>query len=398
MSKAIVLAYSGGLDTSVCVKWLADRGYRVIAFMANVGQGDPSALAIKRAKVAGASQIIVRDLRNEFLTEYCFPALKAHAIYEGKYLLATALSRPLIAAHLVDVAHKTRATAVGHGCTGKGNDQVRFEVTARILDPSLEIVAPVRVWEFRSREEEIEYAHDHRIPIDVTKKSSYSIDQNLWGTSIESGVLENPWVEPPADTYRSIRSPERAAAKAARVTIGFERGVPVTLNGSRLGPIRLVERLNALGAAHGIGRSDMIESRVVGIKSREVYEAPAGTILLEAHQELERLVLDRHLLQFKQGIASKYAEIVYSGLWFTPLKVALDAFINQTQRVVTGEVRLKLYKGSCQVIGRKSPHGLYKERLATYSAKDRFDQRAAAGFIKLFGLSYEGAGKGRGRT
>jgi len=395
MSKTIVLAYSGGLDTSVCVKWLTERDYRVIAFMANVGQGDPSAAAVKRAKVAGAAQVIVRDLRREFLTDFVWPALKANAVYEGRYLLATALSRPLIAKHLVEVAHQTGARAVGHGCTGKGNDQVRFEITTRILDPRLEIIAPVREWEFRSREEEIDYALRHRIPIDVTKRSSYSIDQNLWGTSIESGVLENPWTEPPADTYRSIRSPERAAAKAAYVTIGFTRGIPSAINGKRTEAITLVARLNALGAAHGIGRSDMIESRVVGIKSREVYEAPAGTILLTAHEELERLVLDRDMLQFKRSIAGTYAVLVYGGLWFTPLKEALDVFVDHTQRRVTGAVRLKLYKGTCQVVGRQSPYGLYRERLATYSAKDQFDQSAAEGFIKLLGLPFEGQGASR---
>lgn len=390
MPKSVVLAYSGGLDTSVAVKWLTEQGYRVIAFMANVGQGDPSAVAVRRAKVAGAVRVIVRDLRREFVAEYCWPSLKANAIYEGKYLLATALSRPLIAKHLVDVAHQTSARVVAHGCTGKGNDQVRFEVTARILDPSLEIIAPVREWEFRSREEEIEYAARHRIPVDVTKRSPYSVDQNLWGMSIEAGVLENPWTEPPIETYRSIRPPERAASRAAYVTVGFVRGVPTRLNGTSLPSVRLVERLNALGGAHGIGRSDLIESRVVGIKSREVYEAPAGTILLEAHQELERMVLDRELLQFQQGIAVKYAQLVYSGLWFTRLKSSLDAFVNETQRMVTGTVRLKLFKGTCRVVGRKSPGGLYRERLATYSAKDRFDQQASEGFIKLFGLPYEG--------
>ncbi len=392
MSKTIVLAYSGGLDTSVCVKWLTERDYRVIAFMANVGQGDLSAAAVKRAKVAGASQVIVRDLRREFLTDFVWPALKANAVYEGRYLLATALSRPLIAKHLVEVAHQTGARTVGHGCTGKGNDQVRFEITTRILDPRLKIIAPVREWEFRSREEEIDYALRHRIPIDVTKRSSYSIDQNLWGTSIESGVLENPWTEPPADTYRSIRSPERAAAKAVYVTVGFTRGVPLSINGKRTEAIALVERLNALGAAHGIGRSDMIESRVVGIKSREVYEAPAGTILLTAHEELERLVLDRDVLQFKRSIVGTYAALVYGGLWFTPLKEALDVFVDHTQQRVTGAVRLKLYKGTCQVVGRQSPHGLYRKQLATYSAKDQFDQSAAEGFIKLLGLPFEGQG------
>ena len=395
MNKTVVLAYSGGLDTSVCVKWLADRGWRVVAFMANVGQGDPTRHAITRAKIAGASAVIVRDLRREFLTDYCFPALQAHAVYEDAYLLATALSRPLIAQHLVDVAHQQRAQAIAHGCTGKGNDQVRFEVTARILDPSLQLIAPVREWAFRSREQEIDYAKRHRIPIDVTKKHPYSIDQNLWGTSIESGVLENPWQTPPEDTYRSIRSPRRSAARPVQVTVEFVHGIPAGLNGRRFAPVALIERLNALGAAHGIGRSDMMESRVVGIKSREVYEAPAATMLLAAHQDLERRVLDRELLRVKAGIGTTYAHLIYGGLWFTPLKAALAAFVQETQRRVTGSVRLTLYKGSCQVVGRRSPHSLYRERLATYSAKDQFDQKLAAGFIKLFGLPYEGAGRSR---
>jgi argininosuccinate synthase len=392
MSKTVVLAYSGGLDTSVCVKWLTERGWRVVAFMANVGQGDPTRQAIARAKAAGAAAVVVRDVRREFLMDYCFPALQAHAVYEGGYVLATALSRPLIAKHLVDVAHQQRARAIAHGCTGKGNDQVRFEVTARILDPALQIVAPVREWTFRSREEEIEYAQRHRIPIEVTKRSPYSIDQNLWGTSIESGVLEDPWHPPPADTYRSIRAPQRAAARPGRVTVDFVRGVPVGLNGRRLPPVALVERLKALGAAHGIGRTDMMESRVVGIKSREVYEAPAAAVLLTAHQDLERLVLDRQLLRAKENLGATYAHLIYEGLWFTPLKRALDAFLAETQRRVTGSVRLQLYKGMAQPVGRRSPFGLYQERLATYSAKDQFDQQLAAGFIKLLGLPYEGAG------
>ena len=390
--KTIVLAYSGGLDTSVCVKWLAERDYRVICFMANVGQGDPSAAAIRRANAAGAAKVIVRDLRREFVQEYVWPALAAHAVYEGGYLLATALSRPLIAKHLVEVAHAEKARAIGHGCTGKGNDQVRFEVTARILDPLLEIVAPVRMWEFRSRDEEIEYALAHKIPIDVTKRSPYSIDENLWGTSIEAGVLEDPWTAPPADTFRSVRQPTRAAARPQSITVEFTRGVPVALNGRTLDSVRLIEALNALGGSHGIGRSDMIESRVVGIKSREIYEAPAGTILLAAHQDLERLVLDRELLAFKQSLSGPYARLVYGGLWFTPVKQALDAAIRASQRQVSGTVRLTLYRGACHVTGRKSRHSLYKERLATYSAEDDFDQRQADGFLKLYGLPFEGSG------
>ncbi len=390
MNKTVVLAYSGGLDTSVAIHWLAQRGYRVVAFMADVGQGDPAPAAIRRAQVAGARRVVVKDLRQEFVRDYLWPSLKAHAVYEGGYLLATALSRPLIATHLVRVAHEVGARCIAHGCTGKGNDQVRFEVTARILDPRLAIVAPVREWEFRSREEEIDYALRHKIPIQITRKSPYSIDQNLWGTSVEAGVLEDPWVEPPADTYRSIRSPERAASRPTVVTLVFAKGVPVSLNGKRLHGVALIERLNALGGAHGVGRSDVIENRLVGIKSREVYEAPAATILLAAHQELERLVLDRDLFHFKQGVSLRYAELIYYGLWCTPLKYALDAFIDQTQSRVSGTVRVKLYKGTAQVIGRRSPYSLYQERLATYSAKDQFDQQAAAGFIKLWGLPYEG--------
>jgi argininosuccinate synthase len=391
----VVLAYSGGLDTSVCVKWLTERGWRVVAFMANVGQGEPPDAAVARARVAGAARIIVRDLRREFVTDYCWPALKAHAVYEGKYLLATALSRPLIAAHLVAVARQIGAEAVAHGCTGKGNDQVRFELTARSLNPRVKILAPVREWEFRSREEELAYARRHRIPMDVSPKSPYSIDQNLWGTSIEAGALEDPWRTPPADTYRAIRQPERAPNRPGEVTIGFVRGVPTAINGRRHDPVTLVERLSALGAVHGIGRSDLMESRVVGIKSREVYEAPAATLLLEAHAELERLVLDHALLLEKHRLSATYAELVYSGRWMSPLRSALDAFIEVTQQHMTGVVRLKLLKGTCQVVGRASPHSLYRHALATYSAADQFDARAAEGFIKLFGLPYEGRAQQR---
>ena len=392
MSRTIVLAYSGGLDTSVCVRWLTDRGYRVIAFMADVGQGEPQPRLIRRAKVAGAVEVLVQDLREEFARDYIVPSLKAHAVYEGKYLLATALSRPLIAKHLVEVAHRKGAQAVGHGCTGKGNDQVRFEVTIRALDPSLQIVAPVREWEFRSRTEEAEYAKRHGISVDVRPDNPYSIDQNLWGLSIESGVLEDEWHTPPQDSYRWIRPPERTPAKPAVVMVDFDRGRPVAVNGRKLGLVALIQRLHRLGALHGVGRSDVIESRVVGIKSREIYEAPAGHILMEAHAELERLVLDRELLHMKQAISLKYAELVYYGLWFTPLKDALDAFVEHTQRRMTGSVRLRLFKGGCQVIGRRSPYSLYRQELATYGAQDTFDQSLAHGFIKLWGLPYEGSG------
>ena len=393
MSQTVVLAYSGGLDTSVAVRWLTDRGWRVMAFMADVGQGEPRKEAVARAKVAGAVEVVVRDVREEFARDYIVPSLKANAVYEGKYLLATALSRPLIAKHLVDVAHRKGAGAVAHGCTGKGNDQVRFEVTARILDPTLKIIAPVRERNSHSREEECHYAARHGIRVEVGKKSPYSLDHNLWGLSVEAGPLEDPWREPPLDSYRWITPPHKAPAKGATVTIEFRRGVPVALNSRRLGLVPLVQQLNRLGAAHGVGRSDLIESRLVGIKSREVYEAPAAQVLSEAHAELERLVLDRELLHYKQGVALKYAELVYDGLWWTPLKTALDAFVATTQRRVSGWVRLKLLKGRCQVVGRRSPYGLYHKGLATYGKADQFDRQAAEGFIKLWGLPYEGLRK-----
>ena len=436
MSRTIVLAYSGGLDTSVCVRWLTDRGWRVIAFMADVG-GEASSLAaggtssvgspatantslpdrtlparspartvparspapalIQRAKIAGAVKVVVKDLREEFAREYVLPALSAHAVYEGKYLLATALSRPLIAKHLVEVAHAHGAQAVGHGCTGKGNDQVRFEVSIRALDPSLQIVAPVREWEFRSREDELTYAAAHRIPVDITKRSPYSIDQNLWGLSIEAGALEDPWTEPPLDSFRWLRPPGKTPVRGATLTIGFRAGQPVSVNGRTMPLVKLIQQLNTIGALHGVGRSDVIESRVVGIKSREVYEAPAAHILLEAHAELERLVLDRELLHFKQAMALKYAELVYYGLWFTPLKAALDAFVRETQRRISGTVRLTVQHGNCRVTGRASPHALYQRRLATYGEDDQFDQRAAEGFIKLWGLPYERSMAGKAR-
>jgi len=389
MSRTVVLAYSGGLDTSVCVRWLADRGWQVVAFMADVGQGEPAADAIRRAKIAGAVDVVVRDLRKEFATDYIVPALKAHAVYEGKYLLATALSRPLIAKHLVEVAHAKRAQAIAHGCTGKGNDQVRFEVSARALDATLQVLAPVREWEFKSREEELRYLKARRIPIALKSGSLYSIDENLWGVSIEAGALEDPWTPPPADSYRWLKTPEEAPAKGAIVTVEFQKGVPVALNGRRMALVALIKRLCKIASEHGVGRTDMIESRVVGIKSREVYEAPAATVLTEAHAELERMTLDRELLHFKQAVGLKYAELIYDGLWFTPLKEALDAFIERAQQRVTGAVRLKLYKGHCQVVSRRSPHALYQKTLATYAEGDAFDRTAAAGFIKLFALPYE---------
>jgi argininosuccinate synthase len=387
--KKVVLAYSGGLDTSVAIKWFKDKGYEVVAYMADVGQEKTTKAAIERAKVAGASKVVVRDLKKRFVDEYIWPALKAGAVYEGRYTLATALSRPLIAAEQVKVAHEEKATAVGHGCTGKGNDQVRFEVTIQALDSSLEILAPLREWEFKSREDEIRYAEKHGIPIDVSKKSPFSIDKNIWGVSVEAGVLEDPNTEPPLESFQWTRGAEKRNPKERIIEIGFEKGVPVSLNGRKMDSLKLILELNDLGAEYGIGRMDMIENRLVGIKSRETYEAPAATMLIQAHQDLESLVLDRELLHYKQGISHKYAELVYYGLWFTPLREALDAFIATTQKKVTGHVRLKLRKYSSHVVGRRSPYSRYNESLATYSAKDKFDQKLAKGFIDLWALPYK---------
>ncbi len=385
-SKKVVLAYSGGLDTSVCVPWLKDRGWDVVCFMAEVGQKKDLGPAIRRAKIAGASKVIVSDLKQEFVREFVWPALKADALYEGRYVLATSLSRPLIARELVRVAHREKAGAVAHGCTGKGNDQVRFEVTAQILDPALEIVAPVREWELKSRDEEIDYALARNIPIDVTKKSPYSIDENLWGVSIESGPLEDPWTAPPADCYVWTRGFEKTKARPVTVTIDFARGIPVGLNGHRMSGVALIGKLNRLAARYGIGRTDMIENRFVGIKSREVYEAPAATVLLACHRDLEALTLDRALAQYKEEIIPLYSRLIYNGFWFTDLKRALDAFIDASQAHVTGTVRGVLQKGGFVITGRKSPHSLYREKLATYSAKDEFNPKLAKGFIDLVAL------------
>ncbi len=386
--KKVVLAYSGGLDTSVAIRWLKERGYEVVAYMADVGQEKTTGAAILRAKKAGASKVIVKDLKKKFVTDFVWPALKANAVYEGRYVLATALSRPLIAAEQVAVAHAEKASAVAHGCTGKGNDQVRFEVTIQALDSSLEILAPVREWDFKSREAEIVYAEQHAIPIDVTKKSPFSIDKNVWGVSVEAGVLEDPNAEPPQEAFQWTQGAEKRNPKEKVITIDFQKGVPVGLGGRKMKPLKLIAELNELGSQYGIGRVDMIENRLVGIKSRETYEAPAATLLLTAHKDLEALVLDRELLHFKEQIALKYADLVYYGLWFTPLRVALDAFIEETQKNVTGTVRVKLRKYSAAVVGRTSPHSLYREALATYSEKDKFDQKLAKGFIDLWALPY----------
>jgi len=386
--KKIVLAYSGGLDTSIAIKWLKDKGYQVVAYMADIGQGGDIDVIKKRARITGASKVIVDNLREEFVKDFILPALKANAVYESRYLLATALSRPIIAKGLVEAAKKEGAGYVAHGCTGKGNDQVRFEVSTGILGPKLKTIAPVREWEFGSREAEIRYAKVNRIPIDVTKKSPYSIDKNLWGISIECGALENPWTEPPENAYQLTKKAP-GNKKAKYIEIEFSKGVPVKLNGKGMRPISLIAKLNALGAEYGIGRSDMVENRLVGIKSREVYEAPAAHMLLEAHKDLEALTLDRETAHFKDSVSLKYAELIYYGLWYTPLKKALDGFVNETQKRVSGTIRLKLGPGSCVTVGRKSRYSLYKEYLATYTEKDKFDPKLAKGFIEIWGMPYK---------
>ena len=388
MKKAI-LAYSGGLDTSCAIRWLKEQGYEVICFIANLGQGENFEAIERRAYAAGASKVYIKDLQDEFIEDFILPALKANAMYEGKYLLSTALARPLIAKYLVEIAHKEKASYVAHGCTGKGNDQVRFEVTIGILDSKLEIIAPVRVWEFKSREEEIEYAKNHNIPIDVTKKKPYSIDRNIWGISIEAGVLENLEQEPPEDVYLITKNPTRISTYPKYIEIYFEKGIPKKIDGKIYKLKTLINQLNEIGGLYGVGRTDLIENRLVGIKSREVYEAPAATILYTAHKELESLVLDRELAHFKEIVALKYSELVYYGLWYSSLKEALDSFINSTQRHITGSIRLKLFKGNCIPVGRKSPYSLYKKEMSTYGKEDKFNQKLAEGFIKIWGMPYK---------
>jgi argininosuccinate synthase len=387
--KKIVLAYSGGLDTSCAIKWLKDKGFEVVCFIADLGQGEDFQKIEERALAGGASKVYVKDLKDEFIKDFIVPAIKANAVYEGKYLLATALGRPLIAKYLVEVAHKEKAEYVGHGCTGKGNDQVRLEVTTGILDPKLKIIAPLREWEFKSREEEIDYALKHNIPIDVTKKKVYSLDRNLWGISIEAGILENLDQEPPEDAYIMTKSPSGASGYPKYLEISFEKGVPKKLDGKTCKLKEMIAILNEIGGSYGIGRSDMVENRLVGIKSREIYEAPAGTIIYTAHRELEALVLDREVAHFKEIISLKYAELIYYGLWYSQLKEALDGFINSTQDKVSGTIRLKLFKGTCSAVGRQSAHSLYKKELATYGKEDKFDQKLAEGFIKIWGMPYK---------
>ncbi|HSW40469.1 MAG TPA: argininosuccinate synthase [Acidobacteriota bacterium] len=383
----VVLAYSGGLDTSIIIPWLKENyGAEVIAFAADVGQGSELAGLEEKAVRTGASKCIIEDLREEFIVEFAFPCLRAGAIYERKYLLGTSFARPLIARRQVEIAEQEGADAVCHGCTGKGNDQVRFELTYQSLNPKLKIIAPWREWNIKSREDEIDYAHDRKVFITATKEKIYSEDRNLWHMSHEGGILENPWAEPDESMYTLSASPENAPDKPQYVELDFEHGNPVAIDGVRLDPVTLVSRLNGIGGAHGVGRVDFIENRLVGMKSRGVYETPGGTILIAAHRELESLTLDRTTLHYKDILAGKYAELVYNGQWFTPLRYAMDAFVDYVQERVSGKVRLKLYKGNIIVAGRKSANSLYREDLATFAEDAVYNQKEAEGFINLFGL------------
>jgi argininosuccinate synthase len=387
MVKKVVLAYSGGLDTSVMVKWLKDNyGCEVIAFAADVGQEQELKGLRAKGLGTGASKVYIEDLKEEFAKDFIFPMLKAGAVYEGQYLLGTSVARPLIAKKQVEIAKKEKADAVSHGATGKGNDQVRFELAYKALAPELKIIAPWREWDLKGREEEIEYAKKHGIPVPVTKAKPYSSDRNLWHISYEGGVLEDPWYEPKEDMFILTVSPEKAPNKPEYVEIEFEKGEPKAVNGKKLSPVKLIQKLNRIGGRNGVGRVDIVENRLVGIKSRGVYETPGGTILFAAHRALETITLDRDTLHYKQLVAQRYAELVYYGQWFTPLKEALDAFIDRTQANVSGVARLKLYKGNCTVVGRKAEKSLYRFDLATFEKETIYNQKDAEGFINLFGL------------
>jgi argininosuccinate synthase len=382
-----VLAYSGGVDTSVAIGWLKDKyGFeRVVAMAADVGQGVDVDLLQARGEACGADQVIVVDVREEYASDFVLPALRANALYMGKYPLVSALSRPLIARHLVRVAREVGATAIAHGCTGKGNDQVRFEVAATALAPDLAMVAPVRDSGL-TRDAAIAFAEERALPIPVTKESPYSIDENLWGRTAECGVLEDPWVAPPADAYERTVDPADAPSEPDILAIGFEHGAPVSVDGARLPLHDLVAQVDARAGAHGVGRLDMIEDRLIGIKSREIYEVPGAMTLITAHRDLEDLTLERSLATVKRVLEQTYADLIYNGQWFSPLRRALDAFIVDTQSPVTGDVRVRLHRGAAVVEGRRSPNALYDFSLATYGTEDAFDQDAAAGFVKLWGL------------
>jgi argininosuccinate synthase len=396
MSKKIVLAYSGGLDTSVAIKWLADKyNAEIVAFSANIGAVKNLEQIKEKALKVGAVKVYIQDATETFVKSFVFPALKANALYEEEYPLATALGRPLMSKLLVDVARKEGAFAVAHGSTGKGNDQVRFDVCVAALAPELQILAPAREWKM-TREDLIKYADKYNIPVPISKASPYSIDENIWGRSCECGVLEDPWVEPPADAYSWTKSIEASLNKPTYIEIMFDKGIPIGMNGKKMRPVRLVELLNKVAGNNGIGRIDHIESRLVGIKSRETYEAPAALVLIKAHKALEALTLTKDQLRFKEKVAIEYSDIVYNGLWFTAYRQDLAAYVDSTQRFVTGVVRLKLFKGNYIVVGRKSPYSIYNLELATYDKDDQFDQSAAPGFIHIWGLPVRTQAKAQG--
>ncbi len=385
--KKVVLAYSGGLDTSVIVKWLKENyDCEVICYAADVGQYEELDGLEEKALNSGASKLIIKDLREELVKDYIFKLVRSGAIYENKYLLGTSIARPLIAKKQVEIAHQEGADAVAHGCTGKGNDQVRFELTYMALDPRLKVIAPWRIWDIRSREDALDYAEKYNIPVTASRKSIYSRDRNLWHISHEGGPLENPWLEPEEDMYTLTNSPEEAPDKPEIITIEFEHGMPVSVNNENMTPLQLITKLNEVGGLHSIGRADIVENRLVGMKSHGVYETPGGTLLYLAHQELEMVCLDKNTLHFQQQVALKYADLIYDGLWFTPLREACDAFFESTQKVVSGSVKLKLYKGNVMPIGRKSPNSLYREDFASFGRDEVYNQADAEGFIHLFGL------------
>jgi argininosuccinate synthase len=385
--KKVVLAYSGGLDTSVMLRWIKERyGCEVVCYCADVGQGEELAGLDEKAKRTGASRLYVEDLREEFVREYVWAAVKANAVYEGVYLLGTSLARPVIAKRQIEIARREQADAVAHGATGKGNDQVRFELTYYALEPDIRVVAPWREWEFKGRSDLIAYAKEHDIPVTATAEKPYSTDRNLMHVSYEGGILEDPWAEPPADIFQMTRSPEDAKAAPEYVVVGFEEGEPVSVNGETLNPVALLETLNRLGGEHGIGRVDLVENRFVGMKSRGVYETPGVTILQAAHRAVESITLDREVVRLRDALSLKFAESVYYGFWFAPETELMRHTIDETQKPVTGEARLKLYRGGVTVVGRRAPRSLYNERLATFEADTVYNQRDAEGFIKLNAL------------
>ncbi len=392
----LVLAYSGGLDTSISIRWLKDQGWDVVALTIDLGEKKDLDAVQERALKIGASAAYVVDGRRQFVEGFVWPSLQTGALYEKEYPLATAIGRPLIAALLVQIARQEGAVAIAHGCTGKGNDQVRFDVATAALAPELQVVAPVREWRM-NRDDEIEYAKQHDIPVPASIDSPFSTDENLWGRSVEAGILEDPWEEPPKEVWAWTRDGDEAPSEPAYVEVAFQHGIPVRLDGDEMAAVDIVERLNALGGLHGVGRVDHIENRLIGIKSREIYEAPAAVLLLQAHQALEDITLTKDVARFKDTVAQQWAQMVYDGLWFSPLRDALYAFVLHTQRFVNGEVRLKLFKGTSQVVGRKSKDQLYQMQLATYGREDAFDQAASAGFIKLWGLGVRTASEVQGQ-